>query len=91
MIVATLPAQISGANVFVLFDTSNYMYRGFVLRRMPSRTLSARWEDANKIAFYSYSRDLSRNSALPPIGRNCYAGFGARSPETMPRSTIACC
>src|ERR1700722_11254080 len=27
---STLPAQIAGANVFVLFDTSNYMYRGFV-------------------------------------------------------------
>src|SRR5579863_6939554 len=27
---STFDSQIRGANVFVLFDTSNYMYRGFV-------------------------------------------------------------
>src|SRR5882762_4961199 len=26
----TLSSAVSGANVFILFDTSNYMYRGFV-------------------------------------------------------------
>jgi Ca-activated chloride channel family protein len=62
--VATLPAQISGANVFVLFDTSNYMYRGFVFAQDAISDFIRSLGGANKVAFYSYSRDLSRNSAL---------------------------
>jgi Ca-activated chloride channel homolog len=61
---ATLPAKISGANVFVLFDTSNYMYRGFVFAQDAITEFVRSLEGANKVAFYSYSRDLSRNSAL---------------------------
>jgi Ca-activated chloride channel homolog len=61
---STLPAQITGANVFVLFDTSNYMYRGFVFAQDAITDFVRSLEGANKVAFYSYSRDLSRNSAL---------------------------
>jgi VWFA-related protein len=61
---ATLPSRISGANVFVLFDTSNYMYRGFVFAQDAITDFVRSLEGANKVAFYSYSRDLSRNSAL---------------------------
>ncbi len=61
---ATLPSQITGANVFVLFDTSNYMYRGFVFAQDAITDFVRSLEGANKVAFYSYSRDLSRNSAL---------------------------
>jgi Ca-activated chloride channel homolog len=61
---STLPAKISGANVFVLFDTSNYMYRGFVFAQDAITEFVRSLEGANKVAFYSYSRDLSRNSAL---------------------------
>jgi len=61
---ATLPAQITGANVFVLFDTSNYMYRGFVFAQDAITDFVRSLEGANKVAFYSYSRDLSRNTAL---------------------------
>jgi Ca-activated chloride channel family protein len=61
---ATLPTSISGANVFVLFDTSNYMYRGFVFAQDAITDFVRSLGNANKIAFYSYSRDLSRNSAL---------------------------
>jgi VWFA-related protein len=62
--VSTIPAQVSGANVFVLFDTSNYMYRGFVFAQDAITDFIRSLEGANKVAFYSYSRDLSRNSAL---------------------------
>ncbi len=62
--VATLPSQVTGANVFVLFDTSNYMYRGFVFAQDAITDFVRSLEGANKVAFYSYSRDLSRNSAL---------------------------
>jgi Ca-activated chloride channel homolog len=62
--VSTIPARITGANVFVLFDTSNYMYRGFVFAQDAITDFVRSLEGANKVAFYSYSRDLSRNSAL---------------------------
>jgi Ca-activated chloride channel homolog len=61
---ATLPTNVSGANVFVLFDTSNYMYRGFVFAQDAITDFVRSLGEANKIAFYSYSRDLSRNSGL---------------------------
>jgi len=57
-------AQISGANVFVLFDTSDYMYRGFVFAQDATAEFIRSLETADKIAFYSYSRDLSRAAAL---------------------------
>ncbi len=61
---STMTSRISGANVFVLFDTSNYMYRGFVFAQDAITDFVRSLEGANKVAFYSYSRDLSRNSAL---------------------------
>src|SRR3984885_7666483 len=51
---STLPAQIAGANVFVLFDTSNYMYRGFVFAQDAITDFVRSLEGANKVAFYSY-------------------------------------
>jgi VWFA-related protein len=53
-----------GANVFVLFDTSNYMYRGFVFAQDAIADFVRTMPDASKIAFYSYSRDLSRAATL---------------------------
>lgn len=55
---------ISGANVFVLFDTSDYMYRGFVFAQDAITEFIRSLGNADKIAFYSYSRDLSRASSL---------------------------
>jgi VWFA-related protein len=57
-------SQLNGANVFILFDTSNYMYRGFALAQDSIADFVRSLEDANKIAFYSYSRDLSRAATL---------------------------
>ena len=39
------PQHASTSNVFILFDTSDYMYRGFVLLRTPLQTLSARLKE----------------------------------------------
>jgi len=55
---------VNGANVFVLFDTSDYMYRGFVFAQDAITEFIRSLETANKIAFYSYSRDLSRAAML---------------------------
>jgi Ca-activated chloride channel family protein len=60
----TLGSLVAGANVFILFDTSNYMYRGFVFAQDAIADFVRSLETADKIAFYSYSRDLSRAAPL---------------------------
>lgn len=55
---------INGANVFILFDTSDYMYRGFVFAQDAITEFVRSLEGADKVAFYSYSRDLSRAAGL---------------------------
>jgi VWFA-related protein len=55
---------LGGANVYILFDTSNYMYRSFVFAQDAIADFVRAMPDANKIAFYSYSRDLSRSATL---------------------------
>jgi Ca-activated chloride channel homolog len=60
----TLDSLVSGANVFVLFDTSDYMYRGFVFAQDAIAEFIRSLGTADKIAFYSYNRDLYRAAAL---------------------------
>ena len=60
----TLASLVAGSNVFVLFDTSNYMYRGFVFAQDAIADFIRSLESADKVAFYSYSRDLSRAARL---------------------------
>lgn len=59
-----LSAAIAGSNVYILFDTSNYMYRGFVFAQDAIAEFVRSLEKADKVAFYSYSRDLSRAASL---------------------------
>ena len=54
----------SGANVFILFDTSNYMYRGFVFAQDAISDFVRSLDPSSKIAFYSYSRDVARDALL---------------------------
>jgi Ca-activated chloride channel homolog len=61
---STFDAQVRGANVFVLFDTSNYMYRGFVFAQDAITEFIRSLESADRIALYSYSRDLARVAPL---------------------------
>jgi len=63
---ATLASEVNGAKVFVLFDTSNYMYRGFVFAQDAISDFVRSLDSADQIAFYSYSRDLSRAAVLTP-------------------------
>jgi VWFA-related protein len=60
----SLSSLVAGANVFVLFDTSNYMYRGFVYAQDAIADFVRSLESADKIALYSYSRDLTRAAPL---------------------------
>lgn len=52
------------ASVFVLFDTSNYMYRSFVFAQDAITDFIRSMNNASRIAFYSYCRDLSRAMQL---------------------------
>jgi VWFA-related protein len=60
----SLSSAVAGANVFILFDTSNYMYRGFVFAQDAIADFVRSLHSADKVAFYSYSRDLYRAAAL---------------------------
>jgi Ca-activated chloride channel homolog len=61
-----LPATVDlrseglGTNVFVLFDTSNYMYRGFVYASDAIADFIRGLDRADSVAVYTYSRNLNR-------------------------------
>src|SRR5437016_6068746 len=55
---------ISGANVFILFDTSNYMYRGFAIAQDAIADFVRSLDSPERVAFYAYSRDLYRGASL---------------------------
>jgi VWFA-related protein len=65
-----------GTNVFVLFDTSNYMYRGFVYASDAIADFIRGLDRADSVAVYTFSRNLSRAATLTP-DRN-QAIFGLR-------------
>ncbi len=70
----------SDSNVFILFDTSNYMYHGFVYAQDAIAGFVRSLREANKVAFYSYSRNLSRAATLTANRQQVLQGV---------RSTIA--
>ena len=53
-----------GTNVFVLFDTSNYMYRGFVYASDAIADFVRGLDRSDSVAVYTYSRNLSRPALL---------------------------
>src|SRR6267378_3943775 len=53
-----------GTNVFVLFDTSNFMYRGFVYAEDAIADFVRGLDRADSVAMYSFSRNLSRAAQL---------------------------
>jgi Ca-activated chloride channel homolog len=52
------------ASVFILFDSSNYMYRSFVFAQDAMVNFIRSMDNTCNLAFYSYSRDLSRITTL---------------------------
>ncbi len=61
---ATSP--VAGAKVFVLFDTSNYMYRGFVFAQDAISQFVRTLDHPDQVAFYTYSRNFFRACHLTP-------------------------
>ncbi len=66
----TLPeavaGQLVGTNVFVLFDTSNFMYRSLVYAEDAIADFIRGLDGADSVAVYSFSRNLTRHASLSP-------------------------
>jgi Ca-activated chloride channel family protein len=58
------PDAFVGTNVFVLFDTSNFMYRGFVYAEDAIADFIRGLDRADSVAVYTFSRNLSRAASL---------------------------
>src|SRR5579884_1433970 len=59
-----LRSDTMGTNVFVLFDTSNYMYRGFVFASDAIADFIRGLDRADSVAVYTFSRNLNRAATL---------------------------
>jgi len=55
---------MAGADIFILFDTSNYMYRGFAQAQDAIAEFVRSLDAPERVAFYAYSRNLYRGSQL---------------------------
>jgi Ca-activated chloride channel family protein len=53
-----------GTNVFVLFDTSNFMYRGFVYAEDAIADFVRGLDRSDSVAVYTFSRNISRAATL---------------------------
>jgi Ca-activated chloride channel homolog len=58
------PDAFVGTNVFILFDTSNFMYRGFVYAEDAIADFIRGLDRADSVAMYTFSRNLSRAAVL---------------------------
>jgi len=58
------PDAFVGTNVFVLFDTSNFMYKGFVYAEDAITDFVRGLDGADSVAVYTFSRNLSRAANL---------------------------
>jgi len=56
--------SLVGTSVFVLFDTSNFMYRGFVYAEDAIADFVRGLDRADSVAVYTFSRNLKRNGPL---------------------------
>ena len=69
------PDAFVGTNVFVLFDTSNFMYKGFVYAEDAIADFVRGLDRADSIAVYTFSRNLSRAAPLSRDHSNAIAGL----------------
>jgi Ca-activated chloride channel family protein len=56
--------SFAGTNVFILFDTSNFMYRTFVYAEDAIADFIRGLDKADSIALYGFSRNLTRHAEL---------------------------
>lgn len=64
---STMEASVgsaTGASIFILFDTSNYMYRNFAQAQDAIAEFVRSLDAPQQVAFYAYSRNLYRGAML---------------------------
>jgi VWFA-related protein len=69
------PDAFVGTNVFILFDTSNFMYRGFVYAEDAIADFVRGLDRADSVAVYTFSRNLSRAAALTRDHNDAISGL----------------
>jgi Ca-activated chloride channel homolog len=69
------PDALIGTNIFVLFDTSNFMYRGFVYAEDAIADFVRGLDRADSVAVYTFSRNLSRAASLTREHGEAIAGL----------------
>jgi Ca-activated chloride channel family protein len=69
------PDAFVGTNVFLLFDTSNFMYRGFVYAEDAIADFVRGLDRADSVAVYTFSRNLSRAAALTRDRNDAISGL----------------
>ncbi len=69
------PDAFVGTNVFVLFDTSNFMYRGFVYAEDAIADFVRGLDRTDSVAVYTFSRNLSRGATLTHEHGEAIAGL----------------
>lgn len=69
-------ALAAGASVYILFDTSNYMYKGFVFAQDAITEFVRSLDRPDRVALYSYSRDFAR--VVPVTGDRVQVLRGVR-------------
>ena len=78
--------------MFVLFDTSNYMYRGFVYASDAIADFVRGLDRADSVAVYTFQPQSDARGAVEQgAQRSPSAGCGKPSRETIRRSTTRCC
>jgi VWFA-related protein len=69
------PDAFIGTNVFVLFDTSNFMYRSFVYAEDAIADFVRGLDRSDSVAVYTFSRNLSRAAELTRDRGSAIAGL----------------
>ncbi len=69
------PDAFVGTSVFVLFDTSNFMYRGFVYAEDAIADFVRGLDRADSVAIYTFSRNLSRAANLTKDRNDAIVGL----------------
>src|SRR5690242_7647080 len=69
------PDAFVGTNVFVLFDTSNFMYKGFVYAEDAIADFVRGLDRSDSVAVYTFSRNLSRAASLTRDHSDAIAGL----------------
>lgn len=69
------PDAFVGTNVFILFDTSNFMYHGFVYAEDAIADFVRGLDRADSVAVYTFSRNLSRAANLTRDHNDAISGL----------------